>query len=112
MRTWWTMYQHEEASLPVEWFNPATGLLFDFSSGYTFLFQLVSLDVIKYTDNTGIVGFATSPNIIVGIGAGELATTTPGLYLALITAHKTSTSTDMIFEQDDPPILEVKLTPA
>src|SRR5882672_1737681 len=111
MRQWWTLYQHQEAALPFEWFDPATGLLYNFSSGYTFVFQLVALDTIKYTDNTGIVVAATSPNVVVGIGPTELAAVTPGIYKALLTSHNTETNSDNIFEEDDPPIVEILKTP-
>jgi len=110
MRQWWTLYQHQEAGLPFEWFDPATGLLYNFSTGWTFTFSLVSDGHIEFTGGT-VIGAATSPNIVLGIGPTALAAVTPGLYKGLLTAHNVATNTDTIFEEDDPPIVEIFATP-
>lgn len=111
MRAWWTIRQDQEKSLPFEWYDPATGLLYNFSTGHTFTFQLVS-DGRHYLNKTsGIVGDDVSPNVVVGFLAGELADVPPGIYLAYLIARNTAQDTDDIFEEYDPPIVEVTLTP-
>jgi hypothetical protein len=110
MRQWWTLYQHQEAGLPFEWFDPATGLLYNFTTGYTFTFSLVNDSKILFTGGT-VVGAATSPNAVLGIGPAALAAVVPGIYKGLLTAHHTATNSDFIFEEDDPPIVEILKTP-
>lgn len=113
MRTWWTVYKHQETTLYFEWLDPITGEIIPFDVGYTFTFELVSNNVSYLVKSSGIVGSATSPNVAVVFGAGELAPigVVPGLYLGLLTARRTLDSVDFVFRAEDPPIVEVKLTP-
>jgi len=111
MRAWWSIYQNQEKALPLEWWDPTTGLLYNFTTGYTFTFQLVSDGEYYHSKVSGFVGTATSPNLIVALTTNELAAVPPGLYIAHIVARHTATVIDNIFEEDDPPIVEILKTP-
>lgn len=110
MRAWWSLYQEEERSLAFTWYNPVTDLLFDFTTGFTFTFKLVSNGEYYFNKTTGFTNGAVSPNVVVNLTAAELAAVTPGIYLVLLTAHNTASNSDMIFLEEDPPIMEVKKT--
>jgi len=113
MRTWWTIYQHEEKALGFAWYNDA-GVLYNFASGFSGRVQFIS-DSIEYFEKTSSIAFPApvegSANVVVGFAAAELATVPPGLYILLLTAHETATNSDLIFEEADPPIIEVLKTP-
>jgi hypothetical protein len=114
MRTWWSLYQDQEAALGFEWADPVTGLLYDFTAGHTFAFQLVSNHQWYLNKTNFIVPAATSPNVVVNIAAGELDTPTAvpaGLYLAILKARRTADSVDFIFMPNDPPVVEILTKP-
>lgn len=111
MRAWWSLYQNEERAVPFAWYDPVTGLPFNMNSGYTFVFQLVTVGEYYLNKTTGITGAAVVPNATVNILTGELLAVPPGLYLALLTAHNTGSNTDMTFSESDPPIMEILKTP-
>lgn len=106
MRSWFKIVQNQEKLLQFHW-EDGDGVLINYSSGYTFTFQLVS-DGIDYLNKTsGILGFATSPNVLVALGTGELATVPAGIYEGRLCARKIADSTDDYFDSDDWPIVEV-----
>jgi hypothetical protein len=109
------MYKGQEGDLSFEWRDPLTGALYDFTSGFTLKFQLVSNGEYYFQKTTGIIPIAPPaiPNVRVSIATAELAVAllVPGLYIALLTMTRISDSADLIFRQDDPPIMEILATP-
>lgn len=102
MNTYTYMADSEAPSVPLEWKDYA-GNLIDFSSGYTFTVQLVDTDGVKrLTKTSGIVGSATSPNVVITWANGELAALAAGAYRMLVYARDGS-GADRVFAPSTPP---------
>lgn len=103
----------ELPSYAVEWRDSA-GALIDFSSGYTFTFQVFNPDTLVsvFTQTSGITGSSSSPNVTVAFTAGAFDAVTAGEYVCQIIARHTGTSKDRIWPPGGTPVAPFQLLAA
>ena len=107
-------YRYQASSelpdIPLDWRDYANAII-DYSTGWTFTVQLVDgAGAATVTKTTGIVGAATSPNVLIQWAAGEL-NVTPGVYRLVVTARRVSDSKDRPYRPLDPPTLTIGADP-
>jgi hypothetical protein len=100
----------EIPSIPLE-AKDRDGNLYDFSTGWTFTakFCLEGTLVIAHTKSTGIVGAATSPNLIVSPAVADWAALAPSalgtVYDVYVYCRRTADSLDYVYR----PVPQVRL---
>jgi hypothetical protein len=110
--TTWTYHRSDELpDIPLEWRDYADALI-DYSTGWTFTVKLVNpaTGAAALTKTSGIVGAATSPNVLIQWAAADL-NITPGTYLLRLTARRTSDSKDRPYRPDSPPQVRIIADP-
>lgn len=83
--------------------------IINFSSGYTWTVMLAQENQAVLTKTTGVTGAATSPNVTINWGTGELDID-EGLY-DLVVIARDGASKDRVFRPGNPPQLQVVNTP-
>lgn len=95
-----SFYRDQELpDIPLEW-EDDDGQLIDFSTGWTFTWQIGRDGQLFINKTTGITGSATSPNLLLAFTAGEFAGLPAGIYQLIIYARRTSDGKDAVFPED------------
>lgn len=98
----------EYPSIRLVW-KDGTGTVIDFSSGYTWTVILAQESEAVLTKTTGVTGAATSPNVTINWGTGELDIA-EGVY-DLIVIARDGASKDRVFRPGNPPMMQVVEVP-
>jgi hypothetical protein len=101
----------EDPAWALEWRDSA-GALFNFSTGWDLRLELITRRThrIGLTKTTGIVGSATTPNVVVTWGVGELADKVGRWYVRLV-ARNVVTGAERVFREDSLPMLTIMKPP-
>jgi hypothetical protein len=92
-----TLWSDQELpSTPFVW-NDRDGNLVDFSSGWTFTFEVSLNGTIVLSKTSGITGSASSPNVTVDWAVNELAALGAGDYTGRLIARRTADNKDRMF---------------
>lgn len=108
-----TIYaDREDPSWRVGWYD-GDGALRDFSEGYTFRVEFLSMrnERIMYTKTGGITGASELPNIAVAWAVGELAEFAGKRYKLRLVAKDTA-DRESVFREGNLPVIQVLPAPA